>query len=189
MDDSVRHAMAKWPDVPALYGWVGLDENGRWLLRGEPITHPGLIGFINRNYGQDEQGAWFFQNGPQRGYVHLAYTPWVVHADARGQLWAHTEAAVERIDSAYIDDDGQIVAATEHGPALIVSDALAVVADWLREDNAAAEVEALEAISRGETRSVTLRYGGHDAPVCAIRRDEVPALFGYLRDPAARDPG
>jgi len=184
MDESVREAMAKWPNVPALYGWVGLDEEGHWRLRGEPITHPGLIAFIDRNYDQDEHGAWFFQNGPQRGYVHLAYTPWIIHADSEGALATHTEARVERIDSAYIDEDGNLIVATEHGPGLVDSEALAVVADWLRAGDGPADLEALEAIARGEARTVALAYGGHEVPVCAIRREEVPARFGYVRDPA-----
>ncbi len=183
MDESVREAMAKWPNVPALYGWVGLDEGGRWLLRGEPITHPGLSAFIDRNYEQDDAGAWFFQNGPQRGYVHLAYTPWVVHVDANGAVWTHTGASVGRIESAYIDEDGNMIIATEHGPGLVDTDALAVVADWLREDGAPVELAALEAIAQGEARSVTLAYRGREAPVCAVRRDDVPELFGYVRDP------
>ena len=37
-----------------------------------------LLGFINRNYERDEHGQWYFQNGPQRVYVELEYTPWVV---------------------------------------------------------------------------------------------------------------
>ncbi len=189
MDESVREAMAKWPDVPALYGWVGLDEDGRWLLRGEPITHGGLAAFIDRNYDQDKAGAWFFQNGPQRGYVHLAYTPWVLHTDANGALWTHTGAPVDRIDSAYVDEDGNLVVATEHGPALVDSDALAVAADWLREDGIPAALEALEAIARGEARPLKLVYGDGEAPVCAVRREDVPGLFGYVRDPEATDNG
>ena len=26
MDDIVKQAMAKWPDVPSVYGWLGLDR-------------------------------------------------------------------------------------------------------------------------------------------------------------------
>ena len=33
MDDIVRQAMAKWPHVPACYGWLGLDARGQWWLR------------------------------------------------------------------------------------------------------------------------------------------------------------
>ena len=30
MDDIVKQAMAKWPNVPHCYGWLGLDARGNW---------------------------------------------------------------------------------------------------------------------------------------------------------------
>ena len=33
MDDIVKQAMAKWPNVPACSGWLGLDARGQWYLR------------------------------------------------------------------------------------------------------------------------------------------------------------
>ena len=33
MDDIVRQAIAKWPNVPHCYGWLGLDARGQWYLR------------------------------------------------------------------------------------------------------------------------------------------------------------
>ena len=33
MDDIVKQAMAKWPNVPACSGWLGLDARGNWWLR------------------------------------------------------------------------------------------------------------------------------------------------------------
>jgi hypothetical protein len=30
MDDIVKQAMAKWPNVPACHGWLGLDARGHW---------------------------------------------------------------------------------------------------------------------------------------------------------------
>ena len=95
MDDIVKQAMAKWPNVPNCYGWLGLDERGHWYLRDDPtqarghfqsgvpgakgslLQHEKLIEFIHRNYAADSMGAWFFQNGPQRVYVELAATPFV----------------------------------------------------------------------------------------------------------------
>ena len=90
MDDIVIRAMAKWPNVPAVYGWLALDRRGQWSIKSavpggsaaaaaefEPVTNPKLIEFIGRNYAHDEQGRWFFQNGPQRVYVKLDYTPLV----------------------------------------------------------------------------------------------------------------
>jgi hypothetical protein len=69
-----------------VYGWLTLDRRGNWLLRtpGTPgrferIANHALREFIARNYEADDAGRWYFQNGPQRVYVNLAYTPLVVH--------------------------------------------------------------------------------------------------------------
>ncbi|HET8728586.1 MAG TPA: DUF2946 family protein, partial [Alphaproteobacteria bacterium] len=32
MDESVLRAMTKWPNVPAVYGWLQLDQRGNWLI-------------------------------------------------------------------------------------------------------------------------------------------------------------
>ena len=43
MEDWVHRALARWPNVPALYGWLGLDRRGRWLIRGETISRPQIV--------------------------------------------------------------------------------------------------------------------------------------------------
>jgi len=78
MDDIVAQAMARWPDVPAVYGWLRLDKRGRWLVKGEPIGHRPTIAFINRNYHRDARGRYYFQNGPQRVFVDLEHCPFVL---------------------------------------------------------------------------------------------------------------
>ena len=58
MDEMVRQAMAKWPNVPACYGWLGLDARGQWYMRDERTQaafegdwfHSGDLGLI------DEEG-------------------------------------------------------------------------------------------------------------------------------------
>ena len=65
MDAAVIAALAKWPNVPAVFGWLRLDRRGNWLIREQQIRQP-LAAFINRNYASDELGRHFFQNGPQR---------------------------------------------------------------------------------------------------------------------------
>ena len=87
VDEIVLRAQAKWPGVPDVYGWLSLDRRGRWLLRNpvreiyEPIGNAALRQFIARNYARDARGRWFFQNGPQRVFVRLAYTPLVARAE------------------------------------------------------------------------------------------------------------
>src|SRR3954465_15829874 len=79
MDEIVARSLARWPNVPAVYGWLSLDRRGNWRIKGEKIGNPALREFISRNYQPDERGQWYFQNGPQRVYVSLAYAPLVVH--------------------------------------------------------------------------------------------------------------
>lgn len=49
-------------------------QNG---LPGKVIEHSALKEFISRNYACDNTGRYFFQNGPQRVFITLTYTPWV----------------------------------------------------------------------------------------------------------------
>jgi len=78
VDEIVARSLAKWPNVPAVYGWLALDRRGNWRIKGEKIGNAALRDFIGRNYQADEKGRWYFQNGPQRVFVSLAYTPLVV---------------------------------------------------------------------------------------------------------------
>jgi hypothetical protein len=86
MDEIVARSMARWPNVPAVYGWLQLDRRGNWRIKGERIANAALREFIGRNYLADERGCWFFQNGPQRVFVELAYTPLVVHYEGDALL-------------------------------------------------------------------------------------------------------
>src|SRR3954464_8518308 len=120
MDDVVKQAMAKWPNVPAVYGWLGVDRRGRWLIKGEPISNPRVTEFIARNYAHDGQGRWFFQNGPQRVFVELRCVPFVYRVaksidSAKLHMQTHTGRDVETIVGAWIDDQGGLLLNTEHG--------------------------------------------------------------------------
>lgn len=188
MDESVRRAMGRWPDVPAVYGWVSLDQDGHWHLRGEPVTHSGLIEFIDRNYDCDEHGRWYFQNGPQRGYVSLAYTPWVLHREISGTLRTHTGRAIERVERAYVDEDGYLLLATEVGVGLVAADSIASVSEWLVDERgdpleADAFGPALEHLRAGEPAGVYLRYGRATVGLDLVTRHDVPERFGFVPDP------
>lgn len=110
--------MAKWPDVPAVYGWLELDRRGNWRIKGERVLHSGLREFIARNYRCDEHGRWFFQNGPQRVFVTLAYTPLVVRHEAEG-LVDHCGRRVVP-GPVYLDDEGSVL--IEGGAAIALLD-------------------------------------------------------------------
>lgn len=59
-------------------GYLKLSADGRWLYKGEPITHPGLIHILATNYGPGPDGSFEVRLGPQRVTVELADTPYYV---------------------------------------------------------------------------------------------------------------
>lgn len=136
MDEQVLRAMVRWPDVPAVYGWLRLDRRGGWHLidrsredfdetrdgRGSPITSPPIVEFIHRNYAHDAAGRWFWQNGPQRVFVDLDLAPLILRAFGSGigvRLVAHTGAPVARIDSGWIGPAGELLLVTDLGPGAV----------------------------------------------------------------------
>lgn len=137
MDDIVRQAMAKWPNVPDCYGWLGLDARGNWYLRdaqaqaagrfteggearGALLRHDKLRDFIGRNYACDVRGCWFFQNGPQRVYVELEVAPWVWRVAPDFGLSAHTGVWAQR-RQCLLDEEGRVFVLADLGLGLVHS--------------------------------------------------------------------
>ena len=143
MDDIVRQAIAKWPNVPDCYGWLGLDARGNWYMRddrtqaagpfpqskGAVLRHEKLVDFIQRNYAADAIGQWYFQNGPQRVYVELETTPyiWRVAADSFA-VTAHSGLAA-RPRTCWQDEEGRVYLDTDQGFGLVHSLDVGCVAD------------------------------------------------------------
>lgn len=111
-------AIAKWPNVPACYEWLSLDRRGDWRLQGERVLHHGFVALLNRQYGVDDRGCWFVQNGPQRVFVTLAYTPWVFRREDDAFV-SHNGEASGAIRAIFLDDDGNILLDTELGIGLL----------------------------------------------------------------------
>ena len=186
MEDWVYRALAKWPNVPAVFGWMGLDRRGRWLIRGEIISRPQIIETINRNYAADEQGRWFFQNGPQRGYVELGYAPFVLHVDGDGALRTHTDLPVENPTAAFIDENGALTLLTEHGAGLLRDQDLAWVLERLSSGGRVADEEAVAtALAQGSGSETALRLDLGKRSLQAMRVDaaELPERVGFVRVP------
>ncbi len=136
MDEIVKAALRKWPTVPHCYGWLALDARGDWYMRddriqaagpfprikGSRIQHEKLVGFIHRNYLADEQGAWFFQNGPQRVYVQLEAAPLVWRLDAAGdsppRLTSHHGVPAQP-RSLWLDELGRLYADSDAGYGIV----------------------------------------------------------------------
>ena len=132
MDAIVEAALKKWPNVPACYGWLALDARGDWYMRddrvqaagpfprikGSRIEHRKLIDFIERNYERDGDGAWFFQNGPQRVYVELEAAPWVWRVGADFSLTTHSgQAATAR--QTWLDEHGRLFIDSDLGLGIV----------------------------------------------------------------------
>ena len=117
MDDTVVRSLARWPNVPAVYGWLELDRRGNWRIKGERIGNPALREFIARNYAVDERGCWYFQNGPQRVYVTLAYTPFVLHYEGE-RLFDHCGAPADVLET-WLDDEGSVLIRVSQGIGLL----------------------------------------------------------------------
>lgn len=169
MDDIVRQAMAKWPHVPHCYGWLALDERGNWYMRddrvqaagpfpqakGSLLRHDKLVAFIQRNYEHDEQGQWYFQNGPQRVYVELQATPWIWRITPEG-VASHTGLPAQ-VRACLVDESGRVYLETDLGIGLVHTQDM---------------VQASDAIDAG-------RWTPQD-----VHAAELPARYGFVRSPA-----
>jgi hypothetical protein len=188
MDEIVRQALAKWPNVPHCTGWLLLDRRGQWRMRdeaaqaagelGTAIRHEALLGFINRNYERDDEGQWFFQNGPQRVYVELAYTPWIARlslVDSELQLTDQTGAAFEPA-LIFIDDAGGVLFADSSSPQRVA--ALHDHDIELFSNHASLDDDAREGVFHWRD--------GVDLPLQPIKRDAVASRFRFVASPASR---
>lgn len=153
MDDLVKAALKKWPNVPACYGWLGLDSRGQWWMRdehaqrcgafdsgstgskGSLLRHDKLIEFIHRNYESEPeghlQGAWYFQNGPQKVYVELESTPLIMRVGAHTDklsVRTHTDISTTVL-ACLLDELGHLYLDTDHGIGLVHSQDMACAAD------------------------------------------------------------
>ena len=171
MDPIVEAALRKWPNVPHCHGWLALDARGDWYMRddrvraagpfpqvkGSRIQHDKLLAFIGRNYAGDAQGAWFFQNGPQRVYVELEAAPWVwrLHGDT---VTSHTGHPAS-VRSAWQDEQGRLFLDTDLGFGIVHTADMLVAADR---------------IETGDWTPQTLAFA------------DMPRRFGFVQDPAAR---
>lgn len=171
--------MAKWPNVPDCYGWLGLDSRGQWHMRddrvqalgpfqsgvmgakGSVLRHEKLIDFIHRNYEPDAQGRWYFQNGPQRVYVELESTPLIWRVADDGRVTAHT-GAVGEVCECLLDEAGHLYLHTARGMGLVHTLDVAVAADLIEQG----------------------RW-----TVLDCRRAELPQRYGFVISPQQQDAG
>lgn len=195
MDAVVRAAMARWPDVPDVHGWLLVDARGRFRLRSgadeaagfEPITNDALNAFIARNYGGDARGRWFFQNGPQRVFARLALAPWIFRLDTDGTLRTHTGQVVDAVHAAAMDEDGRLFLDTPRGPGAVDDRDLALAVERLT-DAAGRPLDddrLLAWLTARDSPAPCLRIGAARVPLEPIARNAAAAHFGFDPVPAA----
>jgi hypothetical protein len=198
MDEIVLRSMLKWPNVPSVYGWLRLDRRGRWSIRmpaapGQPeaaprferIVNPAVIEFIGRNYAHDAEGRYFFQNGPQRVFVALDYTPWIYSLDFSGRRFlTHTGASAGAPLEAYLDDRGGLIVVCAPGPGAVLDRDLPALTERLS-DPAGHPLNLQALMDRTAAgHSVSARLAGTNVMVGTIRAKELAARFGFIERPA-----
>ena len=194
MDEIVRQAMAKWPNVPHCYGWLALDARGNWRMRdelaqasgsaGDKIVHPALLAFINRNYMHDQRGCWYFQNGPQRVYVDLEAAPYIAHTDPALGFVDHTGQALSDLDAAWMTEDGQLLLCEGKKIALLDDRDIAQCIPDLRLDGAAANDKLLlEWMEGKDIGALRLLTEGKILAVQRIAAGKVASHFGFVTQP------
>jgi hypothetical protein len=194
MDDIVKQAMAKWPNVPHCYGWLGLDARGGWRMRdeaaqqaglpGDRLTNSALVGFINRNYAHDERGCWYFQNGPQRVYVNLEATPFIARTDPAEGLLLQTGQAMPSVDTLFLTETGEAILQGGDVSAQLDDRDGAQVIEALLLDGEPASGDALLGWLDGKPGKLEWRYRGSVVPVERVARDGLAQRFGFVRLPA-----
>ena len=186
-------ALLRWPNVPACYGWLSLDRRGRWRIRGEAVTHQGLNDFLNRQYTHDERGNYFVQNGPQRVFVELDYTPWVLRLVTAHHLETQVGEAVSELRGAAIDEEGNLLLETPVGMALVCDRDLPALLPCLHLPNGevADDTALLAAIDgpRAGVSELTFVWNEQRLPLVAARRAEVPRRYGFVASPQEEAPG
>lgn len=195
MDDIVKQAMAKWPNVPHCYGWLALDARGGWRMRdeqaqqtgapGDKLNNAALVGFINRNYAHDEAGRWYFQNGPQRVYVNLEATPYIARTDPALGLVLHTGAPLEHIERLYLTEVGVLIVQAGDVVAQVDDRDVAQLFEVLELDGKPAGDDALMRWLDGGAGTLALPWRGNTVPAERVVREELPQRFGFVRTPAA----
>ena len=189
MDDIVKQAMAKWPNVPHCYGWLALDARGNWRMRdeaaqqadapGDKVNSAALVGFINRNYGHDDAGRWYFQNGPQRVYVNLEATPYIARTDPDTGLVLQTGAALDKIERLYLTEVGVAIVQAGDIVAQVDDRDMAQLFEALELDGKPAGDDALMRWLDGGAGTLTLRWRGASVPAERVERATLAQRFGF----------
>ena len=194
MDDSVKKALAKWPNVPHCYGWLALDARGAFRMRddaaqaaqspGDIIRHPALLGFIYRNYACDERGAWYFQNGPQRVYVELEAVPFIARTDPVQEFITHDGLSLGEVTQAYLTNDGRLLLQSADRLAMLDDRDLAQCLPQLSISGAAIDDAQLLAWLEAPEGALQLQLRSQRLNVEWVEAQLLEQRFGFVARPS-----
>ena len=204
MDEQVLRSLIKWPNVPHCFGWLALDRRGQWRMRdefaqanqlpGNAIQHAALNEFISRNYAHDSLGRYFFQNGPQRVFVTLDATPWIVRMIPReGGYQLLTQCGTQiQARGALSDEKGNIyitgfvaqsLSEQADGNIFTKSESISVA---LLHDH---DLDLFSDQSKVQEDACSFRgswkWDGEDLPIEPIHSAELSGRFHFIKAPSA----
>ena len=186
MDEIVQRAIAKWPNVPAVFGWLSLDARGNWAIKGERIQNRVIRDFIGRNYGCDSAGRWFFQNGPQKVFVSLEYTPWVLRTQDpdSARLVTQTGISLSTPKAAWLDEDGRLLIEFEGQVGVVHDHDLAALVQYIHDEQGRPLEDPTVLLSAASIPGhAWLRLAGGAVQLDNIWSHELPSRFGFDPDP------
>ena len=193
MDDIVKQAMAKWPNVPHCYGWLRLDARGVFRMcdevaqknaaAGDPIRHASLLAFIYRNYASDEHGAWFFQNGPQRVYVDLETTPFIARTDTQENFVTQDGLALKNIHTVWLSDTGSLLFQNATQIAMLDDRDIAACLSQFRLNGVVCSDAELLNWMHQPIEACGFMVGGDVLPVKFIKSAAIAQQFGFQQKP------
>ena len=169
--------MAAFPshalDLVAFTGITGPLVSALTQLAALGPSVKALVAFIERNYLCDERGAWYFQNGPQKVFVALAYAPWIVRLHQRA--FCTTSRQPFTLQACYADDNGNVVlSGTVDG---VDGTQAALLHDHDLETFSGSSTWHGEACG---TELGLFHHDGRDLPIEPIAESEVPKRFSEL---------
>ncbi len=193
MDDSANSISLHLPAHREIYGWLGLDRRGNWLLKGERIANSRITAYLARHYACDPKGRWYVQNGMQQVFVALEYTPFVLQvADspaAQPDFVTHDGRGTSAIRSSWLDEAGSLILETDAGVGVVDDRDLDRLVGCFRTAGGAAFDEdalgaAIERAQRGEDPRMVFRYRETATPVKLIASAAVGRTFGFVQQPS-----
>lgn len=164
-------------------------------LAGDVIKHAALNAFIARNYASDSEGRYFLQNGPQRVYVNLEVTPWVVRMMPTGNTdkpWEFQTQCESLLlpTAAFMDEaggiliEGQITQTCATGPAANSFQEIKRLSIALLHDH---DLELFSGMAALDHAACALDgkwlWHGKHLPLEPITREEVVRRFEYQMRP------